>query len=160
MIRDAFSPNPDNPDLDVYLSSNTATRSAEIAQYNEHISEFRTRLQDHVTYLDYQSATTTKLQEERLAAKTLTSTKRFASYWSFDAASSASKAAAESSLDVTTDPFNEHDYSRKPLSRSDRVLRLKKDGWPVNKEMHGHKGVEFYDRLCRDVEAELAFAGC
>jgi hypothetical protein len=160
MIRDAFSPDPDNPDLDTYLSSTTATLAAEIARYTEHLSDFRTHLEDHIAYIDAQSAATQKLQEERLAAKSLTSTKRFASYWSFPSPSSTTQAAVESGLDIFGDPFSEDHQNRKTNARSERVAKLKAEGWVVTKEKHGYKGLEFYDKFCRGVEADLSFAEC
>ncbi|KIX99057.1 uncharacterized protein Z520_05518 [Fonsecaea multimorphosa CBS 102226] len=161
MIRDAFSPDPHNEHLEAYLTNCT---SAALGRYNAHLADFRAQLRKHIAYVDGEIVRVQKIQGERSATKALGSKQRFASFWSFDVAStgSASKVAPGSTrVGRSTDLVGEdHDHDT-PSGESSRhrfkkkIDELKRQGWKVCKERHGFKGVEFYEDLRRRVEAEL-----
>lgn len=173
MIRDAFSPDPHNEHLGAYLSSSSypPPSSIELACYNSHLADFRAQLRKHIASVDVQISQVHKLQTERNAARSLGPSQRLASFWSFDAAASASPATGKPSpysrgrnrgddkddSQASPGPFTSHDTKSKS-SKQERIERLRRQGWNVRKENHGFKGVAFYDDLCARVEAELAGA--
>ncbi|KIW22869.1 uncharacterized protein PV07_11120 [Cladophialophora immunda] len=162
MIRDAFSPDPQNEHLEAYL--NTCTSSA-LARYNAHLADFRAQLRKHIAYVDGEIGRVQKIQGERSAARALGPKQRFASFWSFEVASpcSKSKSAPRPACDVSrnADLAGEDDNCCSPWGNGSRdrfkekIDELRRQGWKVCKERHGFKGEEFYKDLRRRVEVEL-----
>ena len=157
MIRDAFSPDPRNEQLETYLSSVAA--SAELARYNVDLSDFRAQLRKHIAYVDGEIARVQRLQAERIAARSLGPKQRFASFWSFEiAASPAPKSPCPSRRRGIDDEKNDElsgEQDTQAKAKKERIEKLRREGWVVRKEKHGFKGEAFYDELCRRVEAEL-----
>ncbi|EXJ56667.1 hypothetical protein A1O7_07011 [Cladophialophora yegresii CBS 114405] len=182
MISDAFSPDPRNEHLETYLTSTAA--SAHLARYNAKLADFRVRLKDHIAYLDGELTRVQKMQNERQAAKQLLGPKqRYASFWSFEAASSPCPRRRDRPMESKYGDGSEHNGSQagdevdevrdrhgdgdgdgagdqegedaKAKAKKERMARLRQQGWRVRKENHGFKGVQFYDNLCRCVETEL-----
>ncbi|KIW65150.1 hypothetical protein PV04_07432 [Phialophora macrospora] len=161
MIRDAFSPDPQNEHLEAYLSS---TASARLARYNDKLAEFRARLRNHIAYVDGELTRVQKMQTERRAARMLGPKQRYASFWSFDAARSPCPKRRKSPMEDDDgdedgppgEDVSVHDEEdAKAKAKKERIDRLRQQGWRVRKENHGFKGTQFYDDLCSCVENEL-----
>jgi hypothetical protein len=110
------------------------TSSLYLARYNADLSSFRTQLSAHVTSVSDAITKAMILQREHKAKQS----KRLASYWML-------KPAAEGAVEV----------DRKTAEKKERIERLRKNGWRVNKERFGWKGEEYYRELRRRVEVEL-----
>ncbi|KAK4936176.1 hypothetical protein LTR10_022877 [Elasticomyces elasticus] len=144
MIHDAFSPDPSNDHLDVYLSSASLTR------YNASLSDFASQLRKHICSLDEELDRVRSLQDDRATAKILTNN-RLASFWSLSTTSSSTRAARQREHDQ--DDADGEDPVLK--AKKERINRLRLAGWNVRKEKHGYKGEEWYNSLRRRLEREL-----
>lgn len=162
MIRDAFSPDPRNEHLETYLSS------THLAGYNASLTAFRTQLRKQIAYLNQEVDRVQKVQTERTTAKAL-SKNRFASFWSFDLAASLSKSKETPSTlpsrsrrrRTPANKEDEGDEGDQPakIKMTERIEKMRREGWKVCKEQHGFKGVKWYDDLRRRVESELGERG-
>ncbi|OAL31147.1 hypothetical protein AYO20_08382 [Fonsecaea nubica] len=161
MIRDAFSPDPHNEHLEMYLSGYA---SPALSLYNAHLADFRAQLRKHIAYVNVEIGRVQKIQGERSAARTLGPKQRLASFWSFEVAStiSTSKVAPSSACvrrsdDLVRDGCDHP--SRCGESRGkikeEKIDELRRQGWKVCKERHGFRGMGFYENFRRRVEAEL-----
>jgi hypothetical protein len=106
-----------------------ASHTRRLQKYNSLLSGFRTQLLQHVAAIDSNILKTTSLQIEHQTNRT----SRLASFWS----------TKEEDVEVR--------------EKKERIERLRKGGWNVNKRGHGWKGKEYYEQLrCM----ALADVGC
>ncbi|EXJ88231.1 hypothetical protein A1O1_05161 [Capronia coronata CBS 617.96] len=156
-IRDAFTPNPVNGNLEAYLSS------PDLSEYNASLADFRMQLRNHMIYLDKEISRVHKAQVERTATKALCKT-RFASFWSFEHLANTPKRKCRplQDIDATSSPDSgvkiTGENEPRAQASNERIDKLRLEGWHVRKEDHGFKGVQWYEDLSRRVETELAAA--
>jgi hypothetical protein len=156
LIRDAFSPDPRNEDLQAYLSS------ASLTSYNASLSEFRNRVLHHIMFLGAAIRRVQDIQAQRTATKALSKT-RFASFWSLehcrDRASIKPDPGPALPSRSSQSPKKQGHEGREPptfrRAQKERIEKLRCEGWTVQKEKHGFKGVEWYENFRSRVEAEL-----
>jgi hypothetical protein len=141
-IRDAFSPDPLNPHLAAYLSS------TDLLRYNTTLSDFRSRIRTHLSWLVAEMAKIHTIQTDHTAAKVL------AMSTSASSSSSSSRSASRRSAGPTR--RGGEDGMLTPTSKKKtRIQYLRNQGWDVRKEKFGFKGEAFYEELRRRVESEL-----
>lgn len=150
LIRDAFSPNPHNENLEAYLSS------ASLARYNTSLSDFRSQLLKHTAFLRKAISGVLEIQTERNATKTL-SKRRFASFWSFEHRPALTKGGAAGSNRGHNAEEDGDEGQEDPAcnARRERIEKLRREGWRVRKEKHGFKGAEWYEGFRSRVAGEL-----